>query len=559
MMVAMILALLTVFLFSVSSQVAAHAWQPMPENIQSGDTVLLACGRTYVGELDVAMRRNVRIKTQGDCGAATLTPARPVLNWQRDKQSPRIWYAAVDFVPVQLSINDRVLPLAHFPNTPQIWLRGQSTLPGVLRYAFPSADLAGATLIWRAADWLIQTRPIVRYAEGAAFIDSTDDEGFGLLPETDFYLEGKRWMLDAPGEWVFDNGLLYLWPADGKSPEGRVWAAPRARGINASGSQSVQIQGVKISHATLGIDGSDAQDLHISETDIAYSGEDAILAGGRGLRISKSRILLTAQNGIRGNDDATDVEISDSSISGAGMLGLPRRSKGAIVFEQARGVRILRNQITESSYIAIRVFRDAIVMDNQIESACLQLSDCGGIYTFARDHQALNLRLERNRISHLAGSQSYAIYLDDYANGVVVSGNELRHNPGGLQLHNAFNNLIEHNLFDNNLHEQILFNETGSVPAITNNQIRNNRFNAAAVPVYRMWSVFGESTVRRFARFEHNDYLNLSPDFAEVAGRGMLGYAVWSRQYSREDGARYLAAPKSCAARRCDSASRSPP
>jgi hypothetical protein len=28
-----------------------------------------------------------------------------------------------------------------------------------------------------------------------------DDEGFGLLPETEFYLEGMRWMLDSPGEW----------------------------------------------------------------------------------------------------------------------------------------------------------------------------------------------------------------------------------------------------------------------------------------------------------------------------------------------------------------------
>lgn len=559
MMVAMILVLLLVLLLSVSSQVAAQAELPVPDNIQSGDTVLLACGRTYVGELDVAMRRNVRIKTQGDCGPATITPARPVTNWQRDKRSPRLWHVAIDFLPVQLSFNGRVLPLAHFPNSPQIWVRGHSRQPGVLHYPFPSADLAGATLVWRAADWLIQTQLILRYAEGAALIDSTDDDGFGLLPDSDFYLEGKRWMLDAPGEWVFENGQLYLWPPDGKSPEGKVWAAPRARGINASGSQSVQIRGVKISNATLGIDGSDAQDLSISETEILYSGEDAVLAGGRGLRISNSRIFLTGQNGIRANDDATDVEITDSSISGAGMLGLPRRSKGAIVFEQARGVRILRNQITESSYIAIRVFRDTVVMDNQIERACLQLSDCGGIYTFARDHQPLHLRIERNRISHLAGSQSYAIYLDDYANGVLVSGNELRNNPGGMQLHNAFDNLIEHNLFDRNLHEQILFNETGGVPAITNNQLRNNRFTSEAVPVFRLWSVFGESTVRRFARFEHNVYVGTPKDFAEVAGRGMLGYAVWSKQISREAGARHVAPRKPCGSVLCKSASRSAP
>ena len=534
--------LLVFFIFNVLAATATSTPTvlPVPDSIQHGDTVLLSCGRIYSGELDLSNKHNVRVLTDGDCGAATITPARPVQGWVKAKQNSSIWWAAIDFIPAQMEINGEFIALAHYPNLPQTWAAGRSRLPGQLSYRMPVDDLSGATLVWRAADWLIETRQIIRYDDGVAHLLPVGEDSFPLLPETAFYVEGKRWMLDSPGEWAYADGKLYVWPPDGKSPEGRTWVAPRARGINASGSHDVQIQGVKIVAATLGVDGSDAVNLQITDTVIRNSGEDAILAGGSGLQVKRVSIINTVQNGLRANDDARDVLVADSTIEGAGMLGMPRRSKGALVFELSSGQRIMRNHIRHASYIGIRVFRDAVVSDNVIERVCLRLSDCGGIYTFARDHKPLHVRIERNQIRELSQRMAHAIYLDDYANGVVVKGNLMENNPGGMQLHNAFGNVIRDNVFRNSQFEHMLFNETGATAAVQQNKILRNRFESNdAAPTYRLWSEHGGLYVQRFGKFDGNIYVNKNPMFAEVAGRGMLNFRDWKRQVSAELRATY--------------------
>lgn len=544
---------LSALLCALFLPVGLHAREPLPvpEVTRDGQTVLLQCGHTYVGELKLAGRRDITVRTAGDCGTALLTPALPVSGWRRDPGHPRVWVAELGFRPAHIELDRRFLPLAHHPNAPATWLRGQSRYRDELQAALPQPDLAGATIVWRAADWLIQTRAIARYDGRLLVLAPGDDEGFGLLPDTEFYVEGKRWMLDSPGEWAYDDGRLFVWPPDGDSPEGRLWAAPRARAIDASGSSGVRIDGVRISGATLGIDGSGSRDLRIRDTTIDNSGEEAILAG-TGTRIERVRVRGTVMNGVRADDEVRDVRITDSQFEAIGMLGMPRRSKGAIVFEHARGVQVQRNRISDASYLGIRVFRDAIVTDNVIERACLRLADCGGIYTFARDRQPLNVAIERNHVSGLQGRSSYAIYLDDFANGVAVIANQLVDNPGGLQLHNGFDNDIAGNAFVNSRHEHILFNETAKFASVANNRVRENRFvSAADVPVYRLWSHHGGSNVGRFALFANNQYKARPRQFAEVEGYGMLGYDDWRTRIGAEPDAR-SAADK-------DSASASPP
>lgn len=518
----------------------AHDDLPMPTDVRDGETVALQCGRTYVGELSLTGRRDVAVRTVGRCGKAVLTPARQVNGWRPDPAQSGVWVAELETRPAQIEVDGRFMAQAHHPNQPQTWMRGESRDPRELKVALPHPDLEGATLVWRAADWLIQTRAIARYDGRVIVLAPGDDEGFGLQPKTEFYVEGKRWMIDSPGEWAWEDGQLFLRTPDGTSPEGRVRASPRARVIDASGSSGVQVDGVRITGATLGIDGTDSRGLRITDTDIDNSGEEAILAG-TGTRIERSQLRGSVQNGIRANDDVRDVRITDSRFEDIGMLGMPRRSKGAIVFELARDVLIQRNRVKDAGYIAIRVFRDAVVTDNVIDRACLRLTDCGGIYTFARDGQPLNVSVERNRISGLQGRSSYAIYLDDFANGVSVIANQLVDNPGGLQLHNGFDNQIIGNAFVNSRYEHILFNETAKFASVAGNMVRENRFvSAGDVPVYRLWSHHGRANVGRFAVFTDNAYKVRPAQFAEVEGYGMLGFDDWRSRIGAESGARAL-------------------
>lgn len=506
---------------------------PLPDTIHDGDTIRLRCGQRYSGTLDLRGRSNVTLRTEGDCAKATVTPAQPVVGWQREGP---VWSAAIADEPLMVQLDDQFISLAHHPNAEDAWLSGEGMAPDRLRVTVPNHDLVGATVVWRPEDWLILSQRVAGYKDGQLRIASLPEPDFGFRERTPYYLEGQRWMLDTPGEWVFDQGRLYLWPPDGRSPEGRVWAAPRATAIDARGTRNVRIQGVRISLAARGIDGSNTQSLTITDTEVVNSFDEAIRVGGTGARISRVQVLGTRQHGLRAEDDARDVSVTDSVFERIGMLGMPLRSKGAIVFEQARGHVIMRNRVDQSAYLGIRMFRDAVVTDNVITRTCQRLSDCGGIYTFARDKQPLASRIERNQVSGLRGRLSHAIYLDDFANAVIIRDNRLSDNPGGVQLHDAFNNLIANNHFSHSVHEHLLFNETASSHAIVANTIIGNRFVlATGVPAYRLWSRHGGAHVLRFASFEKNCYEGPLDRLAQLEGIGWLDAAAWLKSMDEPD------------------------
>jgi hypothetical protein len=508
----------------------------LPADVHDGDTVALACGRIYSGTLALEQRRHVTVKTVGDCGPAVITPARPVDGWRRDPTQSGVWITDMPYAPALLELDGHYLPLAHYPNSGMHWLKGARISAERLRAQLPSTDLAGANLVWRAADWLIQERQIATVVDDALVLAAGDDEGFGLLPQTEFYVEGKRWMMDQPGEWVWQQGQLALRMPAGRSPAGRVWAATAADGIAANDAQDIRIEGLVLRAAGTGINGAGSQRMQVSDVRILNCVEAALIAGS-GSTIRRVQVDGTVRHGIRANDDARDVSIDDSVIANVGMLGMPKRSRGAIVFEQASGQQIHNNRIHDAGYIGIRVFRHARVTGNLIERACQRLSDCGGIYTFARDRMPLDIVIARNRVSGLGGSTAYAIYLDDFANDVLVQANLLARNPSGMQLHNGFRNRIIGNRFDDQRREHILFNETAGFKAIEDNLVTDNRFSGApSVPVFRLWSRHGGAHVGGFADFVRNVYLPRPSAVAEIEGHGLLSPAQWRQWCGGADG-----------------------
>lgn len=515
----------------------AHDVMPvlaLPTNISNASTVLLQCGRVYSGELNLEGKFHVTVKTDGHCGAATITRGVAVSGWRREAVAKPLWSAAISFQPAQVEVDGRFMELAHFPQSPQIWMTGISPSPNQLMISLPNKDVIGASLVWKAHDWLILVNPIVRYTSSMISIEKGVHEEFSFPAQTQFYLEGKCWMIDAPGEWCVEQGRLVVWPHDGNSPEGRISAAAHGSAINANNANSILIDNIKIKMATIGVEANNIHHLRINNTQFEQIGEEALIAGGKDIHLERVQINQTGLNGIRFTDDARQITVRDSTILGAGMLGLPKRSKGAIVLEQAEQAQIISNTILDSAYIGIRIFRESVVENNRIDRACLRLTDCAGIYTFARDGLPLNSMIMNNEISRTQGSLSFGIYLDDQANHVQVIKNKISNNAGGMQLHNAYNNLIQENIFYKNKNQQILFNETTAYSLMHDNQIINNNFSSAdKVPVYRLWALLGEKSIRNFGVYKANTYngsLKEFAEFAECAGSGMITWKNWKQR-----------------------------
>jgi len=455
----------------------------LPTAIADGSVVKLRCGKTYRGTLDLRGKSHVSVSTEGGCGKAGISPGGPVSGWTRHRG--RIWVAPVGYAPIQLALSGVPVTRAHWPN--RGWARAGIAALG---NPPPAGDLAGATLVW------LENQSVVKAAVLRANRIDTDKP---------YYVEGKLWMLDSADEWAYQDGRLYVWSADGRSPEGRAWAAPDADGIAADRSHGVTLDGLRVFAAARGISAEGADRLSVLRTDIADTEGAGIWASNsRALRVDGSSVKNARSSGIDGWYWISGATVSDTTVEGTGMRGQPSPTGAAIFFGDGADNRIVNTRVRGSAYHGISVLhnRASAVLDSLVDGACARLTDCGGIYTGARDRRPLALRIEGNTVVNVGGSEGIGIYLDDFANGVTVRRNTLRHNTLGMLVHNGFDNLIAANAFAANSQVHLAFNQDSG--AIRNNRVTGNAFTSSGAEwTYRLEA---GPNLKTFASFDANVY-----------------------------------------------------
>jgi len=479
--------------------------QPVPTNIANGATVSLQCGQTYQGTLDLNGKSNVTVRTTGTCGKASITPGSTVSGWTQYQGN--VYSAPIGFTPVQVSIAGKPVNAAHWPNGSQAWVDGGT--------AVPNGDLDGATLVYLENQSVAQTQRI---------------SGSSVNTSKPFYVEGKLWMLDSPGEWAVSNGRLYLWAPDGQSPEGRTWAAPNSNGINADNSSGITIDGVRIFSAATGISAYMSTNLKTLNSEITNSSKDGIWAyGSNGLAVDKTAVTNSVSNGINGFYGIRNAAITNSSVTNSGTVGRYKPTDAGIMFGDGADNRIDNVRVVNSGYHGISVLHNwrTSVTNSVVDTTCVRLNDCGGIYTGARDQLPLNLRIEGNTVTNVKGSEGIAIYLDDSANGVTVSGNTVTNSTIGMMLHNGFDNVVTGNTIASSA---IMHLYIAQKPGYTvrNNQVTGNTFRSTNNE--QTFNLESGSNLRTFAAINSNTYTSTNPG---VFGRSWDGSSAGiSHSYS---------------------------
>ncbi|HEY4540967.1 MAG TPA: right-handed parallel beta-helix repeat-containing protein [Noviherbaspirillum sp.] len=519
---------------------------PVPGAIANGSTVLLECGRSYVGTLDLKGKSDVTVKTAGSCGNAVLSPGQALSGWSRHEGN--VYSAPVAFDVGQLVLDGQPLERAHWPNRPQTWAKASGSSATTLSHAMPNGDLVGATLVFRPYDWAVEARRITGYSAGTmtlASFDKINFDGYALSGAVDFYVEGKLWMLDAPGEWAVSEGRVYVWTPDGQSPQGRVWVAPERDAIDARDSRRVTLEGVNVYGAANGINALGATDLRVQNVNIANMSANGILnSGGARLQVDGAIIRNVRHPAISVHWGGGGEVIRNVQVDGAGNIGMPTHARAAIHMVASEGSQVLNNSVRNAGYIGIRAFRNSLIANNTVDGACLALTDCGGIYIDAPDQQPLNARIENNTVKNVGPDQrlAWGIYLGDRANGVTVAGNTISASGNGLEILNGHDNRITGNHFSGNTQAHIQFVEFGSQTVVRNNQVSGNTFTSTGKQeMYRLSSELGSSAVKRFASYADNRYISSSSAFANYQGE-MLSFAQWQAR-TGQDGNSTLGVP----------------
>lgn len=359
------------------------------------------------------------------------------------------------------------------------------------------ATLAPGTEIRiRTYDWTLDERKIASVAGTRINLDQPTD--YPLFKGWGYFLVGKLWMLDEPGEYFFDAGTntAYVWMPDSKAPGDRVSIGQVDVGIDIGNASHVVLDGIAIRNSETGIRLKQANKLTLRNMvieDILGMGVDATQSTA--CDIGTSRFARTGAAAISGVDLGTSLSnffIHDNDISESGVLlngnavtSLPADIRAAV--RPGASATITGNRIRGVGYTAIMPLQNSVVSDNHIENACRVLDDGAAIYVQGQNH---NTTINHNTVLHVVGSPAgkpanhftlaQGIYLDAGTTDVTVSNNTVVDAYDGIHVHDAANNRIENNTLYGNRRYQLWMQEDRNVlqPAgdVYGNVVTGNRF-----------------------------------------------------------------------------------
>jgi parallel beta-helix repeat protein len=432
----------------------------------------------------------------------------PSLQWAADSTdtSGMIKKAALAQAPTRVFGDTVPLMAARFPNEQAegVGRFANATVVGVSdtksHFKVKDADRAsigdivGANIYVRINPFTVEKRTVTSYVDGLITLSSalSDD----VKESTGYILEATKiehkWMLDKDKEWLYAGGYLYFY-----GTPSAIEVSDQSYGVKVSDAVGLRIERLKTTQQEFaGIEVNNSASVVITDVESSYAG--AIGIGGvtdgakptTGLQVLNSRVIGAGTYGIMAGA-ATGTIVSNSYVYGTAMAAIMpttidpwKQSIAAAIRIAGVGSKADGNYIVDSASPAV-FFNDSesiVVSNNTIVRPCLLLSDCGGIYTRGSSFPSEGpvngayvappaRRTDDTKKAQIIGNvimgvkanvdgafttgayknlkagqdAGYGIYLDDYANNVVVSNNLISNAEVGIYLHNAMWNRVDGN------------------------------------------------------------------------------------------------------------------
>lgn len=307
-------------------------------------------------------------------------------------------------------------------------------------------------------DWYDEGLRVTAVDAPAGGIAVTGTLVYGLKQNRRFYVVNAPGELDAPGEYYVDNERkeLYFWPPAAAGDATAALTVLEEPIVEMSGASDLTLEGWVVENGRgTGVQVTGGNRVHISRCAIRNVGTSGIdVRGGTGHVIEQSSIHDTGTRGIlvSGGDRIRLID-SGHRVTGNQIYSVGRRiaaSEPAIDIDGV-GVRIEHNRIRDTPQASIMFAgNNHLIQGNEIEAACSDSADCGAIYT-GRDWTSQGTEVRDNAIRAIVGAEDRsdvtAIYLDDLASGITVSGNTIVNVKRGILVGGGRDNTITGNVF----------------------------------------------------------------------------------------------------------------
>jgi hypothetical protein len=373
-----------------------------------------------------------------------------------------------------LLFDDRPLPLARWPNGS--FASDLRVVEGALAYTGerPERWLQEKDLwvhgywFWDWEDWYqrvasLDSRKKLIHLQSPAYHN-------GYRDGARYFVLNALAELDQPGEWYLDReeGTLYLWPPKSLAAARLAFSMLRDPVVAVRDASRVLLSGLTVEGGrNTGIEITGGEGNVVSACSVRnLGGWGIVVTGGRGHTVERCQVSQVGRGGVLlAGGERTALEPGAHVVVDSRIFDFSRLHRTYMPGVKLEGVghRVQNNELRDAPHIAIW-FRgnDHLIERNEIRNVCHETGDAGAIYV-GRDWTERGTVIRHNYIHDVAGLGEHgcqAIYLDDMASGMVVSGNITRRSRRGILMGGGRDNVVEGNVLMD-CTESIFFDNRG--------------------------------------------------------------------------------------------------
>ena len=477
-------------------------------------TVAFKGGDEFYGGISLTSEDNVTIKSYGT-GKAILKGHKGYNSWT--SEGGNIYSATVsgsDFI-YQTFEGDAVLQQARYPkidgelSTEDNYYSVTSTSSSTKficsdLIGFP--NIVGASVQINGNEWDTNSRTITAFTSGTGEVTLSSSIDGGLSSGDLFWVTNDYDLLDADGEWYFDDSAdkLYIYDTGG-TPTNIKGQTFDGSAITLTTSDNVTVENITIkNYNTHGIYFNDSDNGIVDGVDFLYNYTTGVFTHiSLATTVRNSYFKGCMENAINLNNNQLYTYTSNGVVTGNTIFehGLLKQATN-VQYNIPHAIRLqgsthtmTYNDIQKIGGNGVRIYgRDTDVMYNYIKDSQLTNHDQGAIYSQGGNdkdnNQVQNMNVQYNIIenTYTAGNGwlAYGIYIDDNSTNSIVDKNTVIGGVNGIFLHNTKDvDVTDNNLYNQSLESLIMIegSQWGSIAmtgnSMTNNDVLNNNANEA--------------------------------------------------------------------------------
>ena len=391
-----------------------------------------------------------------------------------------------------VTINGNQQPQGRYPNTNinkgYLSFESHGTNSIIDNELTSATDWTGAELVVRTKRWILDRNKITSHK--GSTLNFNASLTYAPYDNYGYFIQNDIKTLDLAGEWYYNPATkkMSVFSSPGKFNASTVDVLVSVKNQSNIVFDNLQFTGAN----TRAFDLYYAQNVHIENCDILFSGIDGIFAASStNLLLQNNTVINTNNNAINLNYNCNNNIIRNNIVKNTALFaGLGSSGNGTYqgITIVGKSNLIEYNSVDSTGFTAVRFAGgdSNIIKNNLISNFNITKDDGGGINSGGVNGISLKgIKIIGNIVLNGIGvsegtdkpgtASSNGIYMDDNTSNVLIDGNTVSNcGKSGIFFHNAFSMTLQNNTVFDNATQLTMVHDYGMPNALLRNNVINN-------------------------------------------------------------------------------------